>query len=348
MSQGPHKELEATVLKPAADQPTQPNWNVQHKEVLHQIRQERAPAEVRAVAQVQAQAQPQQVQHRAEVHPPVVQAQGQPPPHRIELRPPVVQTQPQFRHDGTPQSIAQGHPQIRPDVTPQQFALGHPQTRPEVITPQQIAQGYGRGNHNQPTEINRTVINNNTRYDYNSSNNQNRYLYGGLAGGALLGGGAAYYANRDSYGYGRDYDSGLNLGFTDPYWSLNNGDPYSQYGQYDQYALYNNATSYNDQYLNGNQYSDYGQYYDPDNGGNDYINGGTIYGGTRFDNGFVSRPIYASTDVDGYPPPYGYERRNSFDDNPIAAVPALFGNLIGGILGNLTNPHHRRYDNDDF
>ncbi len=296
MSQGPHKELEATVVKPAAEQPTQPNWNVQHKEVLDHIRQERVPqAEVKAVAQVQT--PPQQVQHRTEVHPPVAQAQGQTPPHRIEVHPPVAQVPPQHPVEVRP-LVAQTQPQVRHDGTSQPIA---------------------------------------------SANNQNKHLYGGLAGGALLGGGAAYYANRDSYGYGygRDYDSGLNL-------NLGPVDQYSQYGQYDQYALYNNATSYNDQYLNGNQYSDNGQYYDPDNGGNDYINGGTTYGGTRFDNGFVSRPIYASTDVDGYPPPYGYDRRNSFGDNPIAAVPALFGNLIGGILGNLTNPHHRRYDNDDI
>jgi hypothetical protein len=336
MSQGPHKELEAAVAKPAVEQPTQPNWNVQHKEVLDHIRQERATqAEVKTVAQVQAQQAPQ---HRPEVHPPVAQPQSQ------------------VRHDGAPQQIA--HPPVRPDVTPPQIAQNHPQRRD--VTPQQIAQGaqrigqgHGLGNHNQPTEINRTVINNNTRNDYGSSNNQNKYLYGGLAGGALLGGGAAYYANRDSdgYGYGRDYDSGLNLnlGFTDPYSNLNNGygDQYSQYGQsgqYNQYDLYNNATRYNDQYSNGNQYSDNGPIYDP-NGGND---GGTTYGGTQFDNGFVSRPIYETTNGYGYPPAYGYERRNSFGDNPIAAVPALFGNLIGGLLGNLTNPHRGRYDNDDY
>ncbi|HEY9733139.1 MAG TPA: hypothetical protein V6C89_14575 [Drouetiella sp.] len=352
MSLGTHKGLDATASQPAdhSAATAQPKWDVSHREVLNQIKQDRgAHPEVKvAVATVPA----AQQQHREVPHPPTV-------PH-----PPVAQV---ARPD-----VAHVQPGVGPGARPDQH-IGprgqgaqwnqHP-ARPEV--PQQIAQGHGVGNQqisqNQaqhPTEINRTVINNNQRYEYGNNgqhgNNNYKYVYGGLAGGALAGGAAAYLGREHAPNQNYAYNNYRNWN------TYNQYNTYDQYNAYDQYNTYNNYDQYALSNLLGNQLGGYDQYdslrypngdyddiyasndaiYDPSYAGRnnlDYLYGGTTYGGTQFDSGY-NRPIYETTVVDSYRPIYR-------ESDPSAIVPQLFGNLFGGIIGAITSSnHHKRYYN---
>jgi hypothetical protein len=193
----------------------------------------------------------------------------------------------------------------------------------------QVAQTY-------PTNT-QQIAQNQQRHVPNHQNNNSR-LYGGLAAGALLGGGAAYYSggdNYNNYAYGQNYDGsfGSNYGI----------DPASQYNQFNQYGQIGNPNAYADNsYLN----ADSDQYLSSNPNPGDNIYGGTTYGGPQFDGGIVPPPVYESTPFGAFPPPMfggGYER----DRNPIAAIPALFGNLIGGVLGAVTGSNQRRYYDPD-
>jgi hypothetical protein len=290
------KGLEATPAKPAEPTPAHPNWNVQNHEVLQQIKQDRAAHVENKTAAVQAQptphaeVRPPAAQPRAEVQPPVAQA-----PHSQ-----VAQGQSTQRYE-RPATPAPQTSVVRPEVSQAPQVV---QTNP--ANPQQIAQ------HQQ-----RHVPN------YNSGN-----LYGGLAAGALLGDGAAYYSggdNYNNYAYGQNYDGSIG--------STYGIDPASQFNQFNQYGQIGNPSPYADNsYLN----DDSDQYLASNPNPSDNIYGGITYGGPQFDSGIVPPPIFG-----GYPPPLfgGYER----DRNPIAAIPALFGNLIGGVLGAVTDSNRRRY-----
>jgi hypothetical protein len=349
------KALDAAGAKQADQpQPVQPKWDVNHREVLNQIKHDRAGAhpDARAVA---AAAQPhrdvQQQQQQQQIH----QRVDRPAPHPVGNRPEV--HRPEVQRQVQQQQLQQQQEQRRhPDVR------HHGQTQPhrtDITQPQQIAQNHPtqqwnrRDSHNQnqhPTEINRTIINNNQRYEYGNNGGQNnnnlKYLYGGLAGGALLGGGATYYANRDNYrdyAYGQNYNGSV---YSDPYRNFNNGSTYNQYNrynqynQYDQYALNNQYNQY-DQYALNNGYDQYGQYnnsWQYGNNNSDYLYGGTTYGGAGFDR-YGNPPIYETTYVDRYRPVYR-------DQNPLNVIPQIFGTILGGVLGNITNSnHHRRYYN---
>lgn len=367
------KALDAAGAK-QADQPqqVQPKWDVNHREVLNQIKQDRAGAhtDARAVATAQPQRDGQQQQQQQQMHP----RMERPAPHPVANRPEVA-------HRSEVQRPVQQQQQLQQQLQQQQEQRRHQEVRQNGQTqphrtdgtqPQQIAQNHQqwnrRDNHNQnqhPTEINRTIINNNQRYEYGNNGGQNnnnlKYLYGGLASGALLGGGATYFANRDNYrdyAYGQNYNGSV---YSDPYRNFNNSatynqynryDQYNQYNQYDQYALnnqYNQYDQYNqynnqyDQYAFNNQYDRFGQYNNySDNSwqynNSDYLYGGTTYGGAGLDR-YGNRPIYETTYVDSYRPIYR-------DPNPLNVIPQIFGTILGGVLGNITNSnHHRRYYN---
>lgn len=365
MSLGTQKALDANAAK-QPDHPApqaQPKWDVSHREVLNQIKHDRAPVhpEVRPTV-VQAH-QPQREPHREIPHPQPQQQNY----HRPALPGLVSQANAAPRNDAShpvPPVNQNTRPQWNPSHTRPEVVAHPPQVvqNPAAVGNQQIAQQY-RGNQNQhPIEVNRTIINNNQRYEYgnsgqhNNTNNSLKYLYGGLAGGALLGGAGTYYANRD-YGYGyNNTDSYRNWNTYNQYnqynnfdqWSLNN--TYNRYGlnQYDQYA-WNQSDQY--RYPNAIYESTYADSYDPLLNGtygnsdylygstynnNDYLYGGTTYGATRFDDGYNS-PIYETTIADSYRPVYR-------DANPADAIPRLFSNLIGGVLGTITrSQHHRQY-----
>lgn len=360
MSLGTPKALDATATHPA-DHPAaaaQPKWDVSHREVLTQIKQDRAihPEVKAAVAAVPV----AQQQHREVPHPPIV-------PH-----PPVGQAnRPDLSHVQPPTGARPDASHIAQNGQGAQWNQ-HP-GRTEV--PRQVVQGHGVGNqqlgqsqNQHPTEINRTIINNNQRYEYGNNgqhgNNNYKYLYGGLAGGALAGGAATYFGNRE-------HAPNQNYAYNN-YNNYRNWNTYNQYNNYDQYNAYDQYNTYNnyDQYalnnvLGGqyglnqyglNQYDQYrypngsyddqfasnGSIYDPDYDGtysnSDYLYGGTTYGGTQFDSGY-NGPIYENSFVDSYRPIYR-------DNDPGAIVPQLFGNLIGNIIGTITSSnHHKRYYN---
>lgn len=300
MSQGTHRALEASAAKSTEHPPgQQPKWDVNHKETLNQIRRERGGhPDMRAVTAAQ--------------------------PHQDAAR-----------RQHLPQQTVQdrGHEHHHHGLRHQrQDALQNQQLQEQqrqIAQLQQQQRLYGRDNRN--AEVNRTVVNN--RYE---TNNNLKYLYGGLAGGALVGGGALMYANRDNYrasNYYNGYDS------SDPYRYMTSG--YNTYNSYDQYG----GNQYDlSRYPNGDRLTQYGYNgYDQGSnwGTNDYIYGGTTYGGTPFER-FRSRPIYENTNVDVYPS-YAYR-----ETNPANAIPALFGNLLGGVIGAITNSnHHKRYYNND-
>ena len=169
----------------------------------------------------------------------------------------------------------------------------------------------------------------------------------------MLGGGAGYYANRD-YGLNYNGTNGNTYGFSDSYNNLDQNYAYNNYNNGDIYG-----TSGYDQYGNptAGQYGDGGAYlnnggYDPNQFGanpDSNIYGGTTYGGTAFDDGIVSGPIFGGPVDNGLPfgdnyPPYGgYERR----PNIVTAIPALFANLLGGVIGGIANSNHSRYYDPD-
>ncbi|HEY9678024.1 MAG TPA: hypothetical protein V6C76_08435 [Drouetiella sp.] len=328
MSTGSNKSLEATAAKPEQHvAPTaQPNWNVSHQEQLAQIRQERAPQQVHSIPVVVPNVAQQQ--RRGEVqHAPTV-AQQQPRPELHNLGGAGTQTRPDS-HVGQPVTAT------RPDT--HTYTPGR--TNPEVAN----------NNRGTNTEINRTVVNN--RYE-NQTTNNNRYLYGGLAGGALLGAGAAsLYQNRD---YGLNYNGsyGNTYQFSNPNYNswnngnfaLNNFNNFNNYSNYGDYANYGNAGY--DQFGNpinggydqfGNQLAlaDNSQYGSYDGTYPSNLYGDTTYGGTPFDSGFMPPP--PPPDFLGGP---GFIERRP---NPLNVIPQLFGSIIGGVLGNITSSNHRRY-----
>lgn len=364
------KALDAAGARQADNpqQQQQPKWDVNHREVLKQIKQERAGAhpETRAVAAAHPSREVQQ-QQQQQHHPRTER------PHPGGHRPEVGAHRPEVPRPEVPRPIQQQQQQrLNPEVR------HHGQTQPHrEVTQPQIAQNHttqqwrrdSHSQNNHPTEINRTVINNNQRYEYGNNGGQNnnnlKYLYGGLASGALIGGGSMYYANRDNY---RDYANGQNYtgsNYADTYRNFNNSssynqynryDQYNQYNQYDQYALNNQYNQY-DQYALNNQYNQYNQYdqyalnnqngrysnysdnsWQYGNNNSDYLYGSTTYGGAGFDR-YGNRPIYETTVLDNYRPAYR-------EPNPLNVIPQLFGSILGGVLGNITNSnHHRRYYN---
>ncbi len=323
------KALEATVAKPADHQapPAQPKWDVSNREMLSHIQQNRVAHTDAKVATATVPTPP----HREVSHPAPPQGAGDAQ---------------RLAHQQHQQHVVPGR---RPDIAHPANPPLHQEVRPNpAVHPPQVAQNpFNGGRHEQPrphtqnpTEINRTVINNNNqRYDYanNNGNNNSKYLYGGLAGGALLGSAGAYYANNNqNHRNWNNYNQYNTYNTYDQYntydrFALN---PLDQYGlnQYDQYR-YPNAL-YDRNY--GANYADY----DPALDGNvtpDYLYGGTTYGSAQFDD--YNRPIYETTIVDSYRPIYR-------DRDPIDVIPQLFGNLISGVLGTITSSHHnRRYNN---